>query len=358
MKFLIRIWSGTGVLLLSLLFFLAIGEGYFRIVKLSPDNDDRFFEPYLMGGDLVRSHAPELPADFGYEKRGLFYYYPFHKPIHSMADRNFLQGSRIEIPANAKRVYVLGGSVAYGVGASDETHMWWRLLETRLRHDLRDPAITVVPMGMHSWSSTQERLALELFVFSEHPAAVVFVDGGNDVGVPAMFVRPGDPYNMGVLYSRYYSATFQTLRAISNYSAMVRYALLQEIDRGFDHYYLERLSHPEEMENAYSSVVSLYLDNVQWMAKRCAQESVPCQFFVQPLKEVTRRYMDSKIPMNGELTMYRRILSRSKTAALHDLSHLLDQHLEYYVDNIHFGDPGQELLAQAIGRELTRVLKP
>jgi hypothetical protein len=72
-----RIWTQFGIFLLVTSLALLVGEAYFSVAKLAPENDDRFLEPYLMGGDLIKSGEPGFPSDYGYEKRGLFYYYPY-----------------------------------------------------------------------------------------------------------------------------------------------------------------------------------------------------------------------------------------------------------------------------------------
>lgn len=350
-------------LLLALLVF-GTAEAYCRVARLAPENQDRFLEPYLMTGNEASPPYRGAPADYGYEKRGLLYYYPYRHPITSMAERDFVALPTSPLPRDAKRVYVVGGSVARGDYGSPG-HRWWQILEQKLRQDLKDERIVVLPAATASWVSTQERIALEFFVIPNQPKAVILVDGVNDATNAGLLSRPGDPYNQGILYSRYYSPWFQVLRAISNHSAFVRYWLLRSIRAqvdGLDH---EVLNDPSRQANQRNSIASVYTSNLKAMENRCAQESLRCLFVLQPLGDLTRKYTDPGFRAPGLdiyetlVSEFRKLSARQPTRAtrvsFHDFTHLMDgERSKYYVDGVHFYDPGQDLLATEVEKELLR----
>ena len=349
-----------------LLLALATGELFFRINKLAPENGDRFLQPYITTGDETITQVAERPEDYGYEHRGVGYYFSFNLPVKTVADREFMtltpRAKDLKIPANPKKIFVVGGSVARGDWASEKQE-WWRRLEKKLRQSRRDDSISVIPAAMASWVSSQERLAMELFVFPKKPKAIIVVDGANDISCAEReFSRPGDPFNQGFLYARYYSPWFELIRSLSNHSAIIRYFLLKHIQDEHDHLHSEVMNDPKRTEIESSSIASVYLDNIHWMARRCEQESIQCYFFLQPERSVTRKYANPAAKEDPiEIGLYKLYTNQirstlgvlGKKSHFYDLTHLFDgEAQQHYVDNVHFLDPGHEMMADAVWKVL------
>jgi hypothetical protein len=353
-------------ILAALVLAFAVGESYCRWIKKVPANRDRWLEPYVMTGDFRRPGEHfEDPAAFGYRQRSLQHVYEASSVLKGAVDRgSYLFHDRADRArpnpaAPRKRIFVLGGSVSLGDGAEHEEARWWRLVENDLRAKLGDDRIDVIPAGTRSFVSTQERIELELYVLPLKPDAIVVLDGYNDWAVVNFAARPGDPYNQGILYTRYDSLWFHLFYALSEHSALVRHLLQQNVYGAVDSTIHDIMSDPQRLAAYRDSVVNVYRENVTAMARRCRQESIPCLFFVQPSAAVTRSHATPPPPRSEEAVAIDQMLAAVKGSAeltppteLHDLTHVLDGHADVYVDPCHPRDPGQRLLADAIGGAL------
>lgn len=160
---------------------LALLEVLLRIVPLPgimPSVPPVPLEPYLMFGYLHQNPR--------YRTEGL------------EIERPPAGESLAEKPAGEVRVLVLGGSVAYGTGASSRAACWDRRLEAMLAAR-RGPGdrrtFRVVNRARPSYNTTQAFVSLSLEGLGDQPDAVVFLDGFNDLAVPVLLGgAPGDPY--------------------------------------------------------------------------------------------------------------------------------------------------------------------
>jgi lysophospholipase L1-like esterase len=356
----------SALVLGGILAALAIGEGCFRWVVKPPPNQDRWYHPYLITGDFISGANPtESPEAAGYRKTGLSYLYHPEAPVSGIEARgDYFFGERRGLAqpdpsGRRKRIMILGGSLALGDGVKDRSRTWTRLLERELRARLRSEQIEVLTVATRSFVSTQERLALELFVLPKKPDAVVFLDGFNDMSALLHLARPGDPYNMGTLYARYYSIAFQLLRWASDHSALIRYFVLKEVGGKSGEAFRAIAADSALTERYGEGIARVYNDNIKRMSRRCMQEKVPCFFFFQPNRPLT----DSYRGLTSEMPVYARISQRmletvrsegsfSAGSRFKDLTHLLDQRPDVYVDRVHFSEEGQEILARAVAERL------
>jgi lysophospholipase L1-like esterase len=343
-----RVARFLGLIAVGVLLAAMAGEIYCRL-KFPGKLDERWLDPYTLTG-AFRVHALG-PEAYGYRDAGWTHVYDSDAKLDGVQARWQPLYPRPVPPGERRRVFVVGGSVALGDGASTGATRWWRVLEEKLRAALHDDKIDVIPAAMQSFVTTQERITLELYVLPLKPDVVVVLDGFNDAENLAFGVRPGDPYNLGTAYTRYDSLGFHVWLSLARHSALARWWLERRVAAALHEANVHRT--PAQLTAWEDSAVNIYRDNVTRMARRCAQESVPCLFFAQPARELTVHHY------GGPETPTTRMLARmAATQGVVDLTHLLDARRESYVDVVHFDDGGQQLLADAVLAELVKRLSP
>lgn len=85
--------------------------------------------------------------------------------------------------ANEVRIFLTGGSVAYGTGAASQEETVAGFLEKALNRDgaVGEPRYLVISTGVPGYVSTHERLLVELKVVNLEPDLILMLSGGNDV---------------------------------------------------------------------------------------------------------------------------------------------------------------------------------
>jgi len=333
----------------------------------------RHMQPYFMTGGYFQTPLPGVPTHtlllgpggpetYGYRRDGGAYVFGFQEPVTSIADRGtFLFQDRVAL-ANAParpdvlRIFVLGGSSAYGVGASLREHRWYVLLEQQLTASLgRD--VRVVPAAMVGYVSTQERIAMELMVLPRDPDAILILDGWNDAALPAMFgARPGDPYDQGMLYGDFYLPLTGVTKWLAKRSYFVRYLVQRRVASAVEAQRAALAANPDGLAAYAESTSAVYLDNLSRMLARCRDAHVPCFAFLQPARDVLPgNQAAARNPLVG--ASYDRIRGRLQAMVgtpVHDLSALLPA--DMFVDSVHFNDAGHRAVAQAMHPVVAGVL--
>jgi len=338
--------------------------------KTFPDglHVERWQEPYLGTGEETRMSATGgSPESQGYDRRLFQYTYRYDRDLTGMADRGtFLFRSRTQAAPprpGVTRIFVLGGSVAWGAGASSESAMWWAVLERELREKLGDPGIFVIPAAATGQVTTQERLTAELFVFPLKPDAIVTIDGFNDLTSLWYGARPGDPFNQGISYARFESLGFHVFHVLGRWSSLARSLLWDAVHSELARNQKRVLEDPVARGHLTASTKAVFTDNVSRLASRCSQERVFCLFGLQPNLALTRLYMgDSEPPVtniNWMLTHVARELQGDlattrwpEKAHPLDVTHLMDGRVGDYLDPVHLDDAGQRAMASAFADAL------
>lgn len=333
---------------------------------------NRQMQPYFMSGGFYAAPGPLArrstlfvppsgPQEYGYDDKGDVQVYGFDNEISSIADRgDFLFQDRVQLANEAHRkdvirVFVLGGSAAYGIGASSNEMRWYAVLEQALSVGLARQ-VRVIPAAMIGYVSTQERLALDFMVLPRKPDAVIVLDGFNDAVLPAIFgSRPGDPYDQGILYESFYSPLFGVKKWLASNSHFYRYLLHRSMAKAMAENRKRILEEPQVLSNYAQSTASVYLDNVRNMMERCGNQGVPCLFFLQPVRDLTWRYRGNQKPSDPiTLAAYDQILQRSQNMApgnsIHDLTTVFNgpEAERVFLDNVHFDDAGHQRIAEAM----------
>jgi hypothetical protein len=98
----------------------------------------------------------------------------------------FRDGRQTYVTKSAKtvRVFITGGSVAWGTGASSQQQTISYILERLLNERMSGPTgfrYEVINAAAIGWSSTQEKLLIQHRLVDMHPDVVVMLSGNNDV---------------------------------------------------------------------------------------------------------------------------------------------------------------------------------
>lgn len=354
-------WKISVVVVFCALAPLFAGELYYRAHDAESPTGMRHLEPYLGFGDYI-DVAPNEIEDAGYYNTGLIYTYSPKKILASTGDLGrFVFDAAARPPATAPRearrtVVVTGASVTLGDGAKDPLRRWWKVLQAKLRAQLGTERIDVIPAAVRSFVSTQDRISLDLFVLPHRPDVVVNISGVNDVANLYYLSRPGDPYNMPVAFSRYYDFLFEQWFWCAKKSALARGLLKRYFSRRIEAEKRKVLADPRQMENYLQSIANIYADNVTHMSRRCDQDKVPCFFLLQPARELTAFYESVGQEDNPFSIAYPKIralmAASSAKEKFQDISHLVDGHDEWFVDDVHLDETGQEKLAELVAQKL------
>jgi lysophospholipase L1-like esterase len=368
--------------LLIWVFILAAGVELFsrHYLRVNWVMGRRPFQPYLGFGDfyeglpLEAMQQREGPERYGYRELGGIFAHSFDAPVVSAAERgNFLFQDRAELAnapprADLTRVFVVGGSVASGTGASSIEKRWYVALERALSQRL-SRNVRAVPAAMGAYVSTQERLVLDLMVLPRRPDAVIILDGFNDAVEPAEFgARPGDPYNQGAFYEdSYHSVSFALKKWFAQNSYFCTYLLHRSLQHSLEGNRRAILADPRRVANYTESVASVYLDNISSMLRTCAQNHVPCVVFVQPARALTLRRAGIPQQLDAEerlgLLAYEEVLRRVQQlppgTPVYDLTMALDSldTRDLFLDSVHFRDPGHAAIAEAMLPVVSRALR-
>src|SRR5439155_8368349 len=87
-------------------------------------------------------------------------------------------------PERTVRIFITGGSTAWGVGASSQKNTISCLLEKILNERASRTTgyrYEVVNAAFPAWSTTQEKLLIQQRLVDMHPDAVIMLSGNNDV---------------------------------------------------------------------------------------------------------------------------------------------------------------------------------
>ncbi len=333
---------------------------------------NRHMQPYLMSGGYYQTPVPGVRAEnlitgpagpeaYGYARKGNIYLFEFEEEVSSIADRgNFLFQDRVHLANDTKqngamRIFAIGGSAAYGIGASSKDHRWYAVLEQTLSSAMARE-VRLIPAAMIGYVSTQERLILDWMVLPRSPDAVIIFNGFNDVALPAVFgARPGDPYDQGILYEDFYSPLFSLKKWLAKQSALYRYLMHRSFAQALSANKKRILANPELLSNYAKSTASVYLDNIKNMMDICQEAEVPCKVFLQPAYVMTRKYQGSTENLNPfVLSSYEQILKRIQHEDFEnfvsDLTGIFNEsgREQWFTDSVHFNDSGHKAVSDAM----------
>lgn len=246
-------------------------------------------------------------------------------------------------PEGVYRIFLTGGSTAYGSGAPSQEQTIGSLLNDLLNKNLSKPGLRyeVFTFANPAWASTQERIAIENYLSELQPDLVISLSGNNDVFW-------ADAGRNVLWFSAFSDDYFKTL-ANTGLKIAGRKEL-QDLPQ----------ARPLPQPVPAQTVAYRLEKNVRLGAH--ALQDVNWVFFLQPTLSVTKKSLSSRekdfLSNSKEyyLQCYQAISERLSTIRLKnfefvDISGVFDRYQsedDVFLDQFHFGDKGNAVIAQAI----------
>lgn len=137
-------------------------------------SNDAYDDPADYYGKYDTNPAMDYSTYLGYVSRAPFAGAGYRTNVHhARYDEDFSP----EKPAGERRIFVMGGSTAWGQGVRQD-QVFTSVAEARLRQPQR--LTRVVSMGVTAYGSVQERVMVENLVLGLQPDLVVLLSGWND----------------------------------------------------------------------------------------------------------------------------------------------------------------------------------
>lgn len=235
----------------------------------------------------------------------------------------------------ARRILVLGGSVAFGAYASSISRVYFHVLGTRLEDRGVPTRVSVIAGG--AWKSSQELAALEAFGEQIRPDLVIFLNGLNDVTVGARFdtlygesVETADDTPWSVAYHAHDYG-----RRVAAYLAHMERAARWTSDYG----------------------ASLLVALQPALSERGRSTRLEEKLLRQTLPTLGSR--DALLESYQDLREGLAALARQDHVTFLDLSRRFDAERETtFADLWHFSDPGHALVGEALADSALSILPP
>jgi lysophospholipase L1-like esterase len=375
-----RNWARTIVATLGVLVVSAVAAEFAArtFFDLETLQYRRGYQPMFVSGDYhylmpneQLPYVPGGPVALGYREGrfGLYYDAATPPPHSSTTFTDFLYAHRhsryraAEIDRitcaepDATLVHVLGGSVAQGFSADETPDTWHARLEGLLRNRLRRQDVYVFNGAMGGFVSVQEKLAYHLAVTPRRAGLVLFVNGYNDVTIPANSgVRPGDPFQLGLRYSQLFNDGF--VWWFARHSAIAHTILQNEFNAQVVEF-RRRLDDDDAIfRKQADAIADIYTENMNEVLGACAARGQPCLVAIQPARSVTANNLgvriDDILSQKRMVQLYALLLEKV-AASPHrdkyiDLTRAFDkgEKLQHYADSVHPNYAGQQVLANAL----------
>lgn len=341
------------------------------------------FYPYLGTANLFpKNPYGVLEREYGYHKGDVLYQHRKSEHIDFSGDRFqriFQVPDSQGVNAPAFRIFVIGSSVAHaGNVPLPETYF------SQLQRSLRAPyPIQVVAVGKGGAASTEELVLFTLSVLPNRPDLVVILNGADFALSSILGVRPGDPFNASMLYSKHYDIFYNAMRWLVEQSriAQLLYQRMIYSDLAAN---LQFLQVNDEYRLArIESLVSVYLHNLRAMIDACNGRQIPVVLAPQPSPDLLLKRHGDQI-RKADPTRFERIvkrveslptspfrspevvvagyemmlagISKSPQLAPHfvDIQESVD--LDHFVDFVHMDAAGQAQLADALAGAIRQRL--
>lgn len=325
------------------------GETLASVLAVTPLNDEQrngiknaYSDPHIDARNISWS-VPNQPTPFVGTAPAPGQHHNAH--INSWQMRNS-EEVQVPKPAGVYRIFLTGGSTAFGSGAPSQDKTIGSLLNGLLADRLSQKTgrrYEVFTFANPAWASTQERIAIENYLSELQPDLVVSLSGNNDVFW-------GDAGRNVLWFTAGADEYFQTL-ANTGLKTAGRKELppLPQVRAAPQPVAAELVSYRLE-KNARLSAQALQHVNADWI------------FFLQPTLSVTHKALSSReqafIPASKNYFVQCYALMSSRMAGLRqdnfrfvDLSKMFDGYSakdEIFLDQFHFGDKGNALIADAM----------
>ncbi len=259
-----------------------------------------------------------------------------------------------EKPPETVRVFLTGGSAAFGVGAPSQDETLGALVENRLNRIASDRGHwEVFTFACPSWTTTHERIAIENRLSELSPDLVVSFSGFNDI----YWASQG----RNVLWSRSHQESYF-------------YLLNRAVHQAYDSWRLTDVEDRREDPIDPEAVAYRVEKNVRLAAAALRPSGAPYLFALQPSLYFGRKPLTTRerIWLREEQKAYYEkcyeMVSQRldgieeagiEICSLADVFDSLGDTDEIYIDSVHLGDRGNRILAESLAqRVLDTVRRP
>ncbi len=288
---------------------------------------------------------------------------PGHHGNAAIDDLQFRHGRPIELPKppGTYRIFVTGGSTAYGTGAPQDDATIPAFLQALLERELAPRTglvYEVINAANGAWASTHERIQIENRLSEMEPDLVISFSGNNDVHWGFL--------GMNVLWFRNYAET--------HFGNVVRVA-----------YELagKTLPFPKRPTQTHSippaEVLARLEKNLRLAVAGLEPTGAMYVFALQPtlaasaktLTDRERKYVEEEKGLGQGSTRYfaecyavyreelpKLELPRFRFVDLAGVFDGLSSDTDIFVDSYHFGDKGNRIIAEQLFAELRPLLEP
>ena len=266
--------------------------------------------------------------------------------INSMQFR-FDREIELPRPPDTYRIFITGGSTAFGTGAIDQDRTIGGFLASILEKELSPETgrtYEVVTAANPAWASTQERIFIENRLSELEPDLIISVSGNNDVH----WGKRG----RNVLWYRTYSDQYF-------------FALVRDTYRASGRRDFPEIIEVDSTEVAPELVASRLTKNVDITAYVLAAEKIEYVFALQPTLALTHKRLTARESQAlTDVDYFRRAYAlvdsslaglagpRLHYVSLTDIFDELDEQTDVFIDSYHFGDRGNEMIARRLYEEI------
>lgn len=324
--------------------------GCFAVNNLPLDGLERCYYSSAIDFQRITWVGPDMPTPFvGFAPR------PGPLASGSINSMQFRYGREIEVPkpAHVYRIFLVGGSVAYGAGATSDETTVGGYLEKYLNEqaDQFGRRFEVITAATGAWTSTHERILVENRLVELEPDLVISLSGHNDVHWAGA--------DRNVLWFRAFSDDY--------YFTLANSLLACNFGQEFpaDPPGAGPVSGAQARDRLVRNVMLTHaaLQTVGAEYVYALQPVLPCSRKPRTPRE---RTMEEKLAANADgfrdhFARFRQGLSGISLPGYHfvDLTPLFDDAgpTDFFIDNCHFGDRGHDRIAQVLRDRLTPLLK-
>lgn len=324
------------------------GNEILEFLGLDNEIDDRWnSEKYIFPKKinqpfLLSFKAEDLPNEIYYNKNIAEYLY--HSPMmpdpyttyallpgEYLTANNSIQQFRyneelLEKDENEFRIFITGGSTAWGALASDNDSTIAGYLEKILNEQFPLKNIKVITAAAGAWNSTQERIWIFNRITEYEPDIIISYSGHNDIFDQKL--RHENIYDSYWFDGKYY---FNSILQYEGYNRgekilnyLLKYSSIKQSKHSDDF--------PKKIVKNYK-IVDSYL------------EKIGCKFIYifQPIRQKERKSVERLI--TNLINSFSKLAQRSPNMTVLDHSRIFDGKDHIFYDRCHFGDIGNKIIA-------------
>lgn len=232
---------------------------------------------------------------------------------------------------NEYRIFITGGSTAWGAIAPNNDSTIAGFLERILRKKIKSKNIKVITAAAGAWNSTQERIWIFNRITEYEPDLIISYSGHNDIF--DVHLRHKNLFN-----SYWYDGAYY-------YNSILEY---ENYNRGTNISDDVRNYHKIINKHFTSKFPDQTIKNIKIITSYL--EKINCKYFyiLQPIREKERKAVSLECDkLRNSLSKFAK---ENKTFQFYDDSSLFDGRDDIFFDRCHIGDKGNKLIAERLSK--------